>query len=214
MASGPPHIISYGEDPLTLNILSSRLDEVLSALGDQTAPQSALVIYRPSFGRGMGAHKATRQSTFGEFDAILGTPAAAYFIESKWHRSPEVKGDTIELRNTQVDRHRMLRWYRENWSPEFVGKWAAFAARCASDFERMFPSSCLPPADSTLRLNIEFVLNQLLECGSQTQDVVLYVGLAGCPQPKCVLPSEFRLVTLSYAGLADTGYFDMGCRAV
>lgn len=73
----------HGEDPHTLWALTDRLDVVLSQLDDPTPQSEALVIYRPSFGR-RGASKrsrAGRRAEFGEFDAIIRSNAAAYFVE-------------------------------------------------------------------------------------------------------------------------------------
>ena len=95
-------ILSYGEDPLTYLIFSTRLDEFLRKLGDETPAAEALVIYRPSFGRG-GRYKTSAKSTrkrseFGEFDGIVGTTIATYLIESKWSRSTELKDRELKLR--------------------------------------------------------------------------------------------------------------------
>jgi hypothetical protein len=203
-------VLSYGEDPLTYDVLTSRLGEFLVELGDPADPSGALVIYRPSFGRGMGAHRSARQSTFGEFDAIVATSTAVYFIESKWHRSSEAQRRTVEVRYTQVARHEMLRWYRRHWSSDFAGKWADFAKVHSTEFERRFDTSCLPPAGSTLSENIEFVLRRLEPFPQDMVDVVLFVGIKGSRVPEAVNPPSFRLVALSYDGLEGTGYFEMG----
>lgn len=210
MASSEQVMLSYGEDPLTYDVLSSRLREFLAQLDDDTDASEVLIIYRPSFGRGMGAHKSPRQSTFGEFDAIVGTRKAVYFVESKWHQSSETKTSTVEVRRTQVTRHRILRWYRERWSSEYSGNWEAFVERYGEAFEQDFAHSCLPQAGGTLSRNIEFVLGRLESFPECVRDVVLFIGLEGSRAPESVDPDWFALVTLFYDGLEGTGYFEVG----
>jgi hypothetical protein len=209
MKTGPGEILSYGEDPLTYYALSSRLDEVLSQLDDGSHPGSTMVIYRPSFGRGVGAHRSKRHATFGEFDAVLATPEAAYLIESKWQHSPEVKGATVRLREVQVIRHEILRWYRLNWRPEYFGDWKAFVNACAGGFKRRFRLSCMAPAGSKLQKNLEFVLSRLVPYGQDTRDVVLYVCPYGTEPLRHVQPRGFQPVTIHCDMLNEMGLLNM-----
>jgi hypothetical protein len=209
MHIGPAQFLAYGEDALTYYALSSRLDEVLFQLKDRSSPDRTLAIYRPSFGRGVGAHRSKRYATFGEFDAILASPEAVYLIESKWHHSSEVKGGTIILRERQVARHDIFRWYRANWKSHSEGDWDAFAETHQKEFRKVFRTGRLAPTKSRLRKNLEFVLSRVEAYGRKTEDVVLFIGLGGTRPPKYVVPDGFRLVTLSYRGLKGTGFFDM-----
>ncbi len=92
-------IIGYGEDSLTISILRDRMEEFLAAVGDSTDLKDVTFLYRPSFGRG--------QYGFGEFDAIVSTFRNIYLIESKWHKSTEIKKGSkrIVLTKAQVRRH-------------------------------------------------------------------------------------------------------------
>src|SRR5512143_1712426 len=96
-------IFGYGEDALTYWAVTSRLGEMLQALGDKSLPADATVIYRPSFGRrgsiGPTATNEQYSAEFGEFDAILGTRQAVYLVESKWDSSSEIRDDQITLRD-------------------------------------------------------------------------------------------------------------------
>jgi len=206
----PYAVLSYGEDPLTYYILTDRLSEFLDAVEDTTPCNRVLVIYRPSFGRGIGVSKSTRKSTFGEFDGIVASQEAVYLIESKWHRSSEVRRRAVTIRDSQIRRHKIFRWYRSHWKPEFKGNWNAFLERYATDFEREFEMSSIPSEGTLLGRNLEFVLGQLDTYSQQLIDVLLYIGDQGKKVPTRVVPQEFKLITLSYNGLGRTGYFEMG----
>ena len=125
-----PTVISYGEDALTYWALTARTQDILDQLGDDSATEDALVIYRPSFGRhgkargGVGL--ATNRAEFGELDAILATSYAIYLVESKWHRSSELQDGALVLRDEQVRRHKIMGWYLQRWFEDKPGSWQAF----------------------------------------------------------------------------------------
>jgi len=206
-------IISYGEDPLTFWAITSQLSRILQALGDQSSSDRAIVVYRPSFGRrgrtGLGAEKGQLSAEFGEFDAILGTQSAIYLVESKWHSSSEARSEWIELRPGQIHRHEILHWYFEKWQAGPSHDWDTFISRHDKAFRSRFLGNKLAPVGSTLAKNLEFVLGELNQCGSDIQDVLLFIGQTGGPKPMGVRPDSFRLVAIDYQPLTPTGYFQM-----
>lgn len=105
---------AYGEDRLTYWALRNRLDRILARLDAASDPADAVRLYRPSFGRGGGAN-------FGEFDAIIATANAIYPIEAEWAESAEVHKFTIEVENTQINRHKIFAWYPTRYAA-FPGK--------------------------------------------------------------------------------------------
>lgn len=146
-------ILGYGEDFLTLELVSNQLAEIID---DNTNPDDATVFYRPSFGR--GSNTAKKSSQFGEFDAIIVTPKTAYLIESKWDgttRDPS-KSKCLELSDNQVLRHRILEWYNRNWRPEH---WDTDKTELINKFEESFPNKTIAPKGSRLRENLTTLLN-------------------------------------------------------
>ena len=108
-------IYGYGEDFLTLWVLTEKFDEFLRRLDDKPDSECR-IYYRPSFGRA-GGIKDKRSAQFGEFDAIVLTEDQAYLIESKWDGA-SFKDDRLVLAENQVRRHRVMQWYYENWYPD------------------------------------------------------------------------------------------------
>lgn len=206
-------VLSYGEDPLTFWVLTARLGEVLGQLHDPSPPEQAVVFYRPSFGR-HGRAKDPRdargpRAEFGEFDAILGTHSATYLIESKWTGSSEAKGEALNLREEQIHRHRILRWYLETWRGKNPPSWDAFIGDHDHFFRMRFSGNKMAPLGTALAQNLEFVFRRLGDCGTRVRDVILYIGSAGSVPRPSIPPAGFTLVTIVYEPLTTTGYFEM-----
>jgi hypothetical protein len=210
-----PRIWSYGEDPLTLWVLSQRLGEFLARVEDGSGESDVLVLYRPSFGRGgRGRGEGEKPASFGEFDGIVATPVAVYLIESKWDGSPELRGDVLEIKPGQVLRHDVFRWYRNRWREDWPS-WEAFEADASEDFADRFADLRFAPAGSRLAANIEFVLVALRAFGEATKDVALYCSRPRPAKelPQRVDPDHFTLATIEYEPLqAGTLYFELSGR--
>ncbi len=206
-------IISYGEDALTYWAITSQLGEILRTLDDKSLPADAIVIYRPSFGRrgsiGPNAKKEQLSAEFGECDAILGTQQAVYLVESKWDSSSEIHDDWITLKDVQIRRHKIMRWYLETWRASGPKDWMTFVAQQGAAFQTQFPGNKMAPVNSRLAHNLEFILRRLSECGTRVQDVLLFIGQASSSKPIGVQPDSFSLVMLEYQPLVPSGYFQM-----
>jgi hypothetical protein len=204
-------IIGYGEDALTYWAITSKLDEILRALGDKSYPSATVIIYRPSFGRRgrTGSHPDQEQlsAEFGEFDAILGTPQAVYLVESKWDSAPKTGTYWISLNAAQSLRHEIMRWYLQTWQTSQPKDWLTFVEQEETTFRSSFPGNKLAPVDSRLAQNLEYVLNTLGKCGPQVQDVLLFIGQMTSQKPVGVKPDGFKLVNLAYQPLIPSGYF-------
>lgn len=204
-------ILSYGEDALTYWVLTQRLTEFLGKVADRSPAGDALVLYRPSFGRG-GAAKGvsagnSRRSEFGEFDAILRTRECLYLIEAKWSRSSEQVAGTILVRPQQVLRHKILRWHLQRWRSSQAEDWRAFREANAAQFESHFEGYALAPHRSILGRNLEFVLRRLSGGPERIRDILLHIGMPGCAPPQRVEPPEFELVHIEAEVLGPEGYF-------
>jgi len=206
-------IIGYGEDALTYWAITSKLDEILRTLGDNSYPSATVIIYRPSFGRrgsiGTHANKEQLSAEFGEFDAILGTPQAVYLIESKWDSSSKAGNYWITLKSVQSRRHEIMRWYLNTWRMSQPKDWTTFVSDQETAFQTLFPGNKLAPADSRLAQNLEFVLRTLGKCGDHVQDVLLFIGQTGNLKPMGVKLDNFKLVILKYQPLQLSGYFQI-----
>lgn len=203
-------VIAYGEDPLTLWALTQQLALFLKQLDDRTPPADVLVIYRPSFGRG-GASKrsrAGRRSEFGEFDAVLQSSTATYFVEAKWHRSGEIQDGVVVLRSEQTERHRILRWLLQSWRRIKPTSWTEFRRLALSDFEAQFEGMTLAPDGSRLASSGEYIM-RLLGPGPETiRDVLLITTPKGVQLDVHQLPAGFTLVSIPFDPLVpSTDYF-------
>ena len=199
-------MLGYGEDALTLWALTHQLREVLRLLEDGTAASDATVIFRPSFGRNSTRTGGTRRSEFGEFDALIGTPEAAYLIEAKWGSSQENENGEVRLRDEQQRRHTVFRWYLSQWQQFGPTSWPDFRQTCLPAFEAEFPSMTLPGAGTVLARNLEFVLKTLAPSARRIVDVVLFVSVDGSDMPTRVWPESFRLVMLRADKVGGAGY--------
>ena len=158
-------VLGYGEDFLTFWAVTTKLRDILSQLGDNSEPRECSVFYRPSFGRaGKGG------STFGEFDALIVTAESVYPVEAKWDGSrAHWKHNTLELREKQVRRHEIFRWYHENWNGV---DWDDFAQRHAEEFKRKFEKK-IPTKDKLLAKNLITILSKTR--GKKLVDVLLFL---------------------------------------
>lgn len=163
------HLYGYGEDFLTLLVLSKRLDEFLSELGDKTSTECS-IYYRPSFGRS-GGKEEKKSSQFGEFDAIVVNGKNAYLVESKWDGS-SFKDNILKLTDNQIHRHMVMEWYHENWSDDI---WKNDDK--ASEFEKKFHKNVFPSERSKLRKNLDTIMNEIQD--KQIKHVILYITKSG-----------------------------------
>lgn len=197
-------VLTYGEDPLTLWALTPpQLSIVLEELKDLSSEEEILLFYRPSFGRGGSS------SVFGEFDAILATPAGIYLIEGKWPDSHELRRGRIELDEAQVRRHRIFRWYLKAWREQGPSSWDAFREENLEAFKRKFEGRTIPRAETKLARNLEFVLGQLMSYGAEVRDVLLFVGPKCDDKPSEVIPEHFELICVEYEPANAGNYLDL-----
>lgn len=199
-------IHAYGEDALTLWALSQQLSLILQQLDDSTPPNEALVFYRPSFGRRAGTD-GKRRSEFGEFDAIVGTRASVYLIETKWNGSQEIRDGIITIRPEQVRRHEIFRRYLSLWRQHEPTCWDRFIESSRATLEDLFPSLTVPSSKTTLSRNLTFVLGKLTSLGTPIRDVVLFVACGSHIPPRAVSPGNFELITSHKNTVDDFAYF-------
>lgn len=187
-------ILAYGEDSLTLWALNNKLPLILNLLTDNTDPSDCIIFFRPSFGRSGGS----KTSQFGEFDFIIFSNLRLYLGESKWDKSPEIKDGVIELRNKQVQRHKLFesyvdKWYGHNYT------WDMFWAKESNNFSFEKP---LAPKGSLLANNLETILtmiNRYYQHKPDVKNVLLYLH----DNQQHALPNKvsdcFVLVNISYS---------------
>lgn len=203
-------VLGYGEDALSLWALTGRTSNILDALGDTSPASDAVIFYRPSFGRYGSAPVlpggVADSAQFGEFDAILGTPAGVYLIEAKWSRSSEIEGDTVVLRAEQIRRHKIFRAYLAAWRAASPANWSAFLMEHGMLLKVGPISVPVAPPGSQLARNLETVLSRLSKCGATVTDVLLYVRLTNGRAASAVRPLDFRFVIVdcpSEAGFVE-----------
>jgi hypothetical protein len=158
-------MLVYGEDGLTLKYTREKLREILVKLGDDSHTEDCTVFYRPSFGR---------EKFYGEFDAIIITPEKAYLIESKWDGSGNLSRGLEEY---QIRRHKILRWYHENWNGEKGEEWNEFAKKHNKEFKDKYDGRYIPYSTdksgkpTILSQNLQTILEEIGD--RKLEDVLL-----------------------------------------
>ena len=167
-------LFGYGEDALTLWALTSRLSTTLHELNDLTSPSNCRVFFRPSFGRRGGS----KSSQFGEFDFILLSKDSIYLGESKWDKSSEIiVENNLTLKNEQLLRHDLFKFYLENWAFGGYQSWKEFSIHAKSRLEQISITKPVAPDGSLLATNLRTILNVIREYYQslpRVQNLLLY----------------------------------------
>lgn len=209
-------ILGYGEDALTLWAIGTQLPRLLRTLGDESPPERSIVLFRPSFGRRGSARNSAGPlvllPAFGEFDAIIGTAAGTYLIETKWSASSESRGAVLVLRPEQVRRHAVLRCYIEEWRSVRPSCWTEFLEQSCIEDRLVHLGVAVAPKRSRLAASLTAVLG-LLDDAGPVFDVILFMRAAnelartrsGSP-PTEVDPDTFVLLGVD-CRIAESGGF-------
>ncbi|MFC2028872.1 hypothetical protein ACFLTX_02985 [Chloroflexota bacterium] len=202
---GKMEIHGYGEDALTLWALKHKLSTILEELNDKSSLSECKALFRPSFGR-RGGEKSAQ---FGEFDFILFSKEHLYLGESKWHRSSENFSNGIfNLREEQILRHKIFRFYVEEWAFGKKTSWHEFINIASSKLLAQGINKPIAPDDSLLTTNLKTamnLINQHFEIIPSIRNVLLYLYYGANPH---ILPQradkEFKIVNIDCSeGLTD-----------
>jgi len=193
-------LLGYGEDALTLWALKNKLDVILDTLNDLSGAPTCQVFFRPSFGRRGGESSPQ----FGEFDFIILAQACLYLGESKWEASSEeIREGVLELRAEQKLRHRLFRFYVEQWAFGDYSNWGEFIEGAKEELRRLNLVKPLAPKNSLLAINLQTVLGAIRNWYASrphVRDVVLYFHNG---RPAEQLPRRasegFELVLVDYS---------------
>ena len=168
-------ILAYGEDALTLWALQNNLPLILHALNDSSALTQCEAFFRPSFGRSGGE----RSSQFGEFDFILLAEHSLYLGESKWDKSSErIVDGVLTLREEQLLRHEIFKFYVEEWAFGSYRNWSEFIINAQPILRQKCINKPIAPEDSLLAANIQTVLSIIKQHYSSQpaiRNVLLYL---------------------------------------
>jgi hypothetical protein len=204
-------VFGSGEDFLTLHAIMHGLKGVLDQLGDRTDPAKAVVLFRPSFGRGGSPQ-------FGEFDCIVGTTQCVYLIETKHADSSEISqpqllpgrtvmGAVVTLDAGQGKRHKVFREYlEESWRspPRNRRDWPEFAKRMQPRLQKHELDP--PDAETRLAKNLIDTMQFLDHCGHKIVDVLLFCRLSGSPELSLSCEG-FQVVTYECPAVAPDSRF-------
>lgn len=200
-------ILAYGEDALTLWAITKKLPTILQALDDQTDPSQCQVLFRPSFGRSGGP----KSSQFGEFDFIVLASQRLYLGESKWqHSSEKVVAGVMTLREEQLNRHRLFKFYVEEWALGDYTDWNKFQAEAPSKLKTLGITKPIAPAGSLLAANLQTVLGTIQKhfpSMPEVQNVLLFLhrGPSTLSFP-AEAGDDFKVVLLDYAEVAENNF--------
>jgi hypothetical protein len=191
-------IFGYGEDSITLWTLKQHISKILGRFHDETAPSKCLTFYRPNFGR--GSRKAG--SAFGEFDAVVVSSKNVYLIESKWDTLRKSGKRKITLKKPQKLRHEIFSWYLMHWDKKYRGHWERFVEEHREELE--FGRKTMPPKNSILAANLEFILTKSLEqcktiSRNNIKNVLLFFYNAKKPRKPPRIDKPFKLIPIDYS---------------
>lgn len=148
-------ILAYGEDALTLWALRNKLAHILHIAKDASDTSRCRAFFRPSFGRSGGG----KSSQFGEFDFILLADSCRYLGESKWDKSSEkIRDGVLFLRDEQLFRHDMLKFYIEEWAFGNHSNWHEFEKQANNTLLQRGITKPVAPENSLLATNLQTVL--------------------------------------------------------
>ncbi len=193
-------ILAYGEDALTLWAIKDKLPAILQTINDSTALSHCRVFFRPSFGRKGGEHR----SEFGEFDFILLTQHCICLGESKWDQSSErIVDGVLDLRVEQLLRHKVFRFYIEEWAFGNYDNWREFIRLSQPKLGQRGIIKPIAPANSRLAANLQEVLGVIRHFYTALpiiKDVLLYFyNSTRTDSPPKWASEDFVVVSIDYA---------------
>jgi hypothetical protein len=197
------NILAYGEDALTLWAIRHKLTVILHTLNDPSTPAKCQALFRPSFGRSGGDNS----SQFGEFDFILLAEQRLYLGESKWQRSSEkIQDGVLALRDEQLLRHKLFKFYVEEWAFGQYTRWREFETNAHSTLRRMGITKPIAPTGSLLAANLRTVLNVIQKHyprlpGIRNVLLFLHTGISARDIPSRA-GRDFEVVSVDYAEVA------------
>ena len=202
-------ILGYGEDALTLWTIQHRLAEILDKVGDRSLASECQIFFRPSFGRRGGV----KSSQFGEFDFIILARDNLYLGESKWDRSPEIAGsNSLTVREEQVLRHWVLRFYIREWAFGQYTSWNQFIREATKKLYQEQIQKPLAPTGSLLASNLMTILGVIrhhFPAEPPVIDLLLYLHDGTKPVPIAVTPDNFCLIPVDYSGSLEGNFICM-----
>lgn len=203
-------ILAYGEDALTLWALKHKLNYILQKLNDSSNLSKCQAFYRPSFGRRGGKNS----SQFGEFDLILLTRNCIYLGESKWENSSEkIVDGKIELREEQILRHKLFRFYITEWAFGSYenNEWKRFSREARPKLIQEGIEKPIAPENSLLAENLRTILKSIKEKYSQQppiKDILLYFHKTNNQNLQSV-GDGFKLVKIDYSEERTDNYIKL-----
>jgi len=161
-------MIAYGEDGVTLWALKNKLDQILLLLKDTSKIEECLVLYRPSFARGI--------TGIGEFDFILLTEHKIYLGESKWIHSANRSKSQYPIDSVQLKRHKAFHIYYKTWLDNPGSSWGDFSKKLEPELKAIGIHT-VPTEKSKLQENIISVFNIIQNHGSKLEIVNVLIFL-------------------------------------
>jgi hypothetical protein len=204
-------ILAYGEDALTLWAIRNKLALILQMLRDPSDPAQCRAFFRPSFGRSGGK----RSSQFGEFDFILLAEHCIYLGESKWDKSSEkIRGGVLDLRDEQLLRHKMFKFYVEEWAFGDYTDWREFADEVKSKLPQrgivkpVAPENSLPA--SNLRTASDVIKQHYTTLPAIRNVLVYFYDGRGNGQLPRKAGKDFAVVPVDYSEVLLGNFIELG----
>jgi hypothetical protein len=196
-------ILAYGEDALTLWAMTNKLSAILQTLKDSSHLSRCQIFFRPSFGRSGGKSR----SQFGEFDFVLLAAQNLYLGESKWQRSSEkIQDGILALRDEQLLRHTLFKFYVEEWAFGNYSSWREFESKAQPKLRQIGIAKPIASERSLLAANLQTVLRVIKKHYADlpvVKNVLLFLhngmSIGGIPQKA---GRDFEVVPVDYSEAA------------
>ena len=204
-------ILAYGEDALTLWALRNKLAHILHVAEDSSDLSRCRAFFRPSFGRSGGG----QSSQFGEFDFILLADRCLYLGESKWDKSSEkIRDGVLLLRDEQLLRHDLFRFYVEEWAFGRYSTWPEFEKQANNTLMQRGITKPVAPENSLLATNLQTVLaviKQHYTALPVIKNVLLFLYNANSrPQLPKRAGKDFLVVPIDYSQGVSQNFVEIG----
>lgn len=200
-------IIGYGEEALTYQVLTTRLDDVLFELDDCSDPSQCVLFYIPS-------HAEKGRSLIDDCDAVLLTPQCVYLIQAKWVGSKKFKeGEVSQFHGLK---HQLISKLAETWDNH--KSYEDFHRKEQEKFDKIFQGNERGRVEYIIDQRMFYILNRAKEIVNDgkivTRSVYLVISEKGTRLLPITVPNDFSVVRIEYQPIDGSCFFLMDGKSV
>jgi len=196
------HIIGYGEEALTYQVLTTRLDDILFDLEDSSNPAQCILFFLPG-------HVERGRSLIDDCDAVLITPLSMYLIQAKWVGSKKFKeGEVSQFHGLK---HQLISKLAETWDNH--KSYEDFHRKEQEKFDKIFQGNDRGKVEHIIDQRMFYILNRAKEIVNDgkivTRSVYLVINEKGTRLLPITVPNDFSVVQIEYQPIDGSCFFLM-----